>query len=279
MINSRVLGAAAAASAVLLASGCAGVANGAAGAPPSPSPSGDGRAAFAECMREHGVTLPPGHRKGPPTARPSAPGTVPPSAAPSAPPSAAPPSTAPSGPPSAAPPDTPGGPHHREGRRGGFGPMSPELREALEACRSLLPEGARGPWSHGGMDAKAFEAFRTCMKDNGAEITGEKLRDPHKRDDPKVADALKKCRTLLPAPGPGHWGPGKPGKPGKHWHDGRRGPGASPHGPGNPGPGATPAPGAPGTTPSGPGTAPDPGPTSAPGGPGATPSPASRTVA
>ncbi|GAA1260018.1 hypothetical protein GCM10009677_08960 [Sphaerisporangium rubeum] len=156
--------------------------------------------------------------------------------------------------------------------------MSPELREALEACRSLLPEPARGPWSHGRMDAEAFKAFRACMKDNGAEITGENLRDHHKRDDPKAAEALKKCRTLLPAPGPGHGGPGK------HWHDGRRGPGAPGTRPG--GPGATPAPGAPGTTPGGPGTPADPGttpggpgPTSAPGVPGATPSPASAAAA
>ncbi|MEO3809433.1 hypothetical protein ABGB17_10585 [Sphaerisporangium sp. B11E5] len=177
---SRVLGAATVASAVLLASGCGGVAAGTAGAQVSPagaqaSPVGDGRAAFAECMREHGVTLPTGRPGGAPTARPDG---------------------APSGGPS--------------GRPWGFGAMGPEARKALEACRSLMPQGgpARAGGPRGGVNAGVLQAFRTCMKDNGAEITGENLRDLTETDDPKVAAALKKCRPLLLARAPGTPAPG-----------------------------------------------------------------------
>ncbi|MFC6086126.1 hypothetical protein [Sphaerisporangium aureirubrum] len=170
---SRVLGVATVASAVLLASGCGGVAGGTAGAKASPARSGDGRAAFAECLREHGVTMPTGRPGGAPTARPSG---------------------APSGRPSRG--------------AGGFGTMGPEAREALEACRSLMPEGGFGRGGGPRVNAGALQAFRTCMKDNGAEVTGDNLRDLTENDDPDVAAALKKCRPLLPTSRPR--GPGSP---------------------------------------------------------------------
>ncbi|MDH2430378.1 hypothetical protein [Sphaerisporangium sp. TRM90804] len=76
--------------------------------------------------------------------------------------------------------------------------MAPEMREALEACRSLMPGGAAGPDSPGRPDPSAAEAFRSCMKDNGVDLspTGDGRR--LKPDDPVVAKALKVCRPLLP---------------------------------------------------------------------------------
>ncbi|MEU9889727.1 hypothetical protein [Sphaerisporangium sp. NPDC051011] len=79
--------------------------------------------------------------------------------------------------------------------------MSPQQRQAFEACRSLMPNGGGfGQGRGGGFDASALEAFRTCMKDNGAELpqNGTGMRDL-KTDDPAVAAALKKCRPLLPS--------------------------------------------------------------------------------
>jgi hypothetical protein len=86
--------------------------------------------------------------------------------------------------------------------------MAPEAREAMEACRSLMPEGSERGGPRGGMDNGALQAFRTCMKDNGAEVTAENLRDVTESDDPDIAAALKKCRPLLPTPRPR--GPGTP---------------------------------------------------------------------
>ncbi|RCG22447.1 hypothetical protein DQ384_35655 [Sphaerisporangium album] len=61
----------------------------------------------------------------------------------------------------------------------------------------------------GGFDASALEAFRTCMKDNGAELpaNGTGMRDL-KTDDPAIANALKKCRPLLPSMPPRQPGAG-----------------------------------------------------------------------
>ncbi|GIH28756.1 hypothetical protein Aph01nite_70660 [Acrocarpospora phusangensis] len=82
------------------------------------------------------------------------------------------------------------------GGRGGPGGFAanPEAREAMEACRALLPSGGPGQW--GGRDGSALNAFRTCMKDNGVEqVRGMADLD---QADPKVAKALEKCRPLLP---------------------------------------------------------------------------------
>ncbi|WP_157520818.1 hypothetical protein [Herbidospora daliensis] len=49
------------------------------------------------------------------------------------------------------------------------------------------------------MDDSALNAFRTCMKDNGAEVTG--FRDVD-RDDPAIKKALEKCRPLMPSGSP-----------------------------------------------------------------------------
>ncbi|MBX6381666.1 MAG: hypothetical protein IRZ07_01635 [Microbispora sp.] len=125
------------------------------------------RAAFVDCLRKNGVTLPSG--------RPFRPGARP------------------SGRPTARP----------SGGFGGFRSMDPAMSKAFEACRSLLPQGGRGGFGgRGGAGAQALQAFRTCMKDNGAELpaTG-RVRDLRTAD-PKVAAAYKKCKVLLPTPAP-----------------------------------------------------------------------------
>jgi hypothetical protein len=124
--------------------------------------SGDQRAAFQACLREHGVTLPSFSPRARPSGRPS---------------------------------DLPSGARPSRGPGGGFGSMSPQMRQAMQACRSVLPSGGPGFGRFGGgADNSAMQAFRTCMKDNGAEIRGR-----FDQSDPKIAKALKKCRPLLPS--------------------------------------------------------------------------------
>jgi hypothetical protein len=79
----------------------------------------------------------------------------------------------------------------------------------MQACASLRPTpgpgGGFGRGRFGGRDDSALRAFRTCMKDNGAELKPGAFRDL-KTPDPKTAKALKKCRPLMPArptPSPG----------------------------------------------------------------------------
>jgi hypothetical protein len=86
--------------------------------------------------------------------------------------------------------------------------MSPEMQKAMEACRALRPQGqggqGRGP--QGGFDNSALQAFRSCMKDNGAEIASNAGMRDLKTSDPAIAKALEKCRPLLPTGGPGQPG-------------------------------------------------------------------------
>ncbi|MEU7888492.1 hypothetical protein AB0B54_23570 [Microbispora bryophytorum] len=125
------------------------------------------QAAFTECLRKNGVTLPSGRPWGRPGGRPTARPTARPS-----------------------------------GGFGGFRSMDPAMSKAFEACRSLMPQGGRGGFGgQRGADPQAMQAFRTCMKDNGAELPadGRVRRDPATAD-PKAAKAYDKCKVLLPAP-------------------------------------------------------------------------------
>ncbi|MEV7965571.1 hypothetical protein AB0O34_06255 [Sphaerisporangium sp. NPDC088356] len=84
--------------------------------------------------------------------------------------------------------------------------MSPEMRKAFEACRSLMPQGGFGQGRGGqrrGVDDSALQAFRSCMKDNGAELPQNGGMRQLKTSDPAIAKALEKCRPLLPTGGPG----------------------------------------------------------------------------
>ncbi|MBD3146512.1 PT domain-containing protein [Microbispora bryophytorum] len=135
------------------------------------------QAAFTECLRKNGVTLPSGQPWGRPGGRPSGRPTDRPTARPTARPS---------------------------GGFGGFRSMDPAMSKAFEACRSLMPQGGRGGFGgRRGADPQAMQAFRTCMKDNGAELPadGRVRRDPATAD-PKAAKAYDKCKVLLPAPNP-----------------------------------------------------------------------------
>jgi hypothetical protein len=81
--------------------------------------------------------------------------------------------------------------------------MGPEMQKAFQACASLRPSGGPGAFGgNGGPDNSAMQAFRSCMKDNGAELPADSFRTL-KTDDPKIATALKKCRPLLPTGGQG----------------------------------------------------------------------------
>ncbi|WP_182883565.1 hypothetical protein [Microbispora sp. H10949] len=135
--------------------------------------------AFAECMRQNGVVLPSGRPSAWPSGRPTA---------------------WPSGRPTAWPSGRPSG--RPGGGFGGFRSMDPATRKAFEACRSLMPQGGQGGFGRRGGDPQALQAFRTCMKDNGAEISGAvRVRDLATAD-PKAAKAYEKCRVLLPAATP-----------------------------------------------------------------------------
>lgn len=158
--------------AALLGSAACGSSGGNAAAS-SPTPAGSARggfAAYAQCLREHGVNIP--------TTRASA---------------------------------GPGG-----GPGGGFGfrGLASANPQALQACRSLLPQ-QRGP----GM--QQMQAFRSCLSDHGVTLptaspgamrpsgapgTPGVRRSPGagmfgrlNTADPKVASALKTCRPLLPS--------------------------------------------------------------------------------
>ncbi|TQS25391.1 hypothetical protein [Microbispora sp. KK1-11] len=130
--------------------------------------SADPRAAFTECLRKNGVTLPTGRPSGMAGGRPTGRPTARPS-----------------------------------GGFGGFRSMDPAMSKAFEACRSLMPQGGRGGFGgRRGADPQAMQAFRTCMKDNGAELPADGRVRALATTDPKVAKAYDKCKVLLPAPTP-----------------------------------------------------------------------------
>jgi hypothetical protein len=142
-------------------------------------------AAYTDCLRKNGVTLPSafprGNRaSGRPTDRP----TDRPTARPTARPSGA-----------------------RGGGGGGFGfgnqpPAGVDpgtWQKAQQACGSLRPSGGAHNRDNG-----ALRAYRNCLSDHGVTMTaGPGQLDPN---DPKVAAAMKACEVLrpstLPTPAP-----------------------------------------------------------------------------
>ena len=149
----------------LLAAGCGGAAAAPAASSASAKPS-PGASAYLTCLRQHGINVPTTR----PTARPS----VRPS--------------------------------------GGFTP-SPAMQKARQACASLRPAGGFGGFG-GGQFAAAFQAFRSCMAAHGETVpatrpTARPTTPPSpgadrflgglNPSDPKVAAALKACRSKLPA--------------------------------------------------------------------------------
>jgi hypothetical protein len=134
---------------------------------------------FVDCMKQQGVEIPSGAR----FQRESAATEVPPSSV-----------TSNDAPPSASIDRT-------------------KLDAAREACSDLLPEGAvfGGPGAGsrgGGVDASAFEAYRSCMSDHGVTIPE---RQPDQQQAPvsidRGSDSFKAandvCAPLLPNGGQG----------------------------------------------------------------------------
>ena len=86
------------------------------------------------------------------------------------------------------------------------------MQKARQACASLRPTGGFGGFG-GGQFAAAFQAFRSCMAAHGETIPATRPTAPPATppspgvgrflgglnpSDPKVAAALKACRSKLP---------------------------------------------------------------------------------
>jgi hypothetical protein len=141
-----------------------GTGSAAANTPNSPN----GFAAYTDCLRRNGVTLPSGFPRG----------------------------NRPSGRPGNRPSARPSG-----GARGGFGfgDQAPPgvdqqtWQKAQQACMSLRPSS--GPGGGRGNNG-AFTAYRNCLADHGVTMS----RGPGQLNttDPTVAAAVKACQALLP---------------------------------------------------------------------------------
>ncbi|MCK9899953.1 hypothetical protein CC117_22040 [Parafrankia colletiae] len=86
----------------------------------------------------------------------------------------------------------------------GVDPDDPAVRQALDACRDLLPAGSRGEPSDADLDV--YVAFAQCLRDNG--LPG--FPDPQPgsagglfagadvdRDDPAFQQAAEQCQDIL----------------------------------------------------------------------------------
>jgi hypothetical protein len=148
-------------------------------------------AAFTNCLKQHGVTLPAGGFGG---RRPDA-GTG-----------------------GTGGPGGTGGTPGTGGFRGGGGPAisipgvsASQIQTAFSACRSQLPNGGRfGGGGFGGGNPAALQAYLSCLRDHGVTIPtttsgstparpGSELRAV--RNSPNFAAANKTCQVLLPTSG------------------------------------------------------------------------------
>nr|WP_169806364.1 hypothetical protein [Herbidospora sakaeratensis] len=172
--------------ALLLSLTACGGGGGSTTAAPAPSGGPADRTALAECLKEHGVALPEGGFNGGRTSGAPFGGGRSSDGQPRDWPSGAPAGGGRwgDGRPGERPSGAPSGDGRSGGRPSGFPSMDDKTREALQAC------GGRR------VDDSALNAFRTCMKDNGAEVTS--FRDVN-RDDPAIKKALEKCRPLMPS--------------------------------------------------------------------------------
>jgi hypothetical protein len=150
-----------------LLAACSGNGGGTANA--APSGAAGGFQAYADCLRQHGVTI-----------------TVP-SGRPSGRPSGVRPSGRPSG----------VRPSGRGGFPGGFGGAAPSGVDpstwdaAQQACAGLRPSFGRGRGD------SAFQAYRNCLSEHGVTASGGPGGfDPA---DPKVAAAMATCAPLRPS--------------------------------------------------------------------------------
>lgn len=131
--------------------------------------------AYRACLAAHGVTLPS------PPIRAAEPGSSP----------------------SARPPESLQA-SHPAFRHGFLATADPTIAAALRACASVAPSVRPA------VSQVTFDAFKSCMKDNGVTIEAgdpaQALRDLD-RSDPRTAAALRICQPILgsgmrPAPSP-----------------------------------------------------------------------------
>jgi hypothetical protein len=135
---------------------------------------GQAFAAYTDCLRKNGVTLPSNAPRGNrPSGRPSG--------RPSARPSGQPrPSGAPRG----------GGFGFGLGDQPPAGVDAQTWQAAMQACAALRPSG--GPQNRNG----ALTAYRNCLSDHGVTMSaGPAQLDSN---DPKIVAAMKACEALLP---------------------------------------------------------------------------------
>ena len=138
-------------------------------------------AAYTNCLKQHGVTLPNfGNGSGPPG---GGSGSIP---------SGTPPSIGSGGSPPA----------------GGNFANNPKFQKAAAACKSLRPSGGFGrPGGSGGFNSSAFAAYRNCLKLHGVTLPtsgsqGSGSSTPPTTFDqssPTVKAALAACAALQPS--------------------------------------------------------------------------------
>ncbi len=138
-------------------------------------------AAYTNCLKQHGVTLPNfGNGSGPPG---GSGGSIP---------SGTPPSFGSGGSPPA----------------GGNFANNPKFQKAADACKSLRPSGGfGGPGGSGGFNSSAFAAYRNCLKLHGVTLPtggpqGSASSTPPTTLDqssPTVKAALAACAALQPS--------------------------------------------------------------------------------
>jgi hypothetical protein len=137
---------------------------------------GDAGAAYATCLKDHGVDIPDRPRPadgsgGPPSSRPQG-------------------SDATGGPPSSRPAGA------RPSTSLPAGVDQAKVAAARDACQSLQPTD-RGPQN--GPPSQAFQAYTSCMKDHGVTVVGGAPAGGT-RDDPAFTAADAICGVLRPAP-------------------------------------------------------------------------------
>ena len=148
------------------------------GSPATTATAGD-QSAFTKCLADHGVQLPAGG------AIPGSGGTAPSGSRPAG------------GPAGSLPIGGPGGSLPA-------GIDQTKLQEGIQACQSVAPAGA------GGIDTTQFQAFATCLKDNGVDASAATAFQQLNSTDPAVQKAVQACQALAPQGGPGAFGGSTP---------------------------------------------------------------------
>ena len=77
----------------------------------------------------------------------------------------------------------------------------PANKAAVDACASLQPQGGFGGGGNGQRGGQAFQAYLSCLKDNGVDVATTVAGGPPAsidRSAPAYAAANTKCQVLLP---------------------------------------------------------------------------------